>query len=163
MSAQIHEYTESDKEKLAELFYEFQSYIVHIDTLKRNILTPDYGRIYLQHILQKVEKHKGKIFIAEENSVMIGFVVGIIREQDDIEKISNVPTLTGEVLELYVEATSRTKGVGTMLLQKMEEYFKESHCTVVWLGVFSENEPARNFYKKHGYHDRDVFVLKPLT
>lgn len=163
MDVTIRAYQNTDREKLAELFYEFQSYFVHIDPLKRHILTPEFGKKCVETVLEETEKFQGKILLAKLQGTIIGCIVGVIKEQTEIDRLANIPTLTGEVLELYVEATSRSKGIGTKLLVQMEEYFKKNNCTVISIGVFAPNEPARNFYKKHGFQDRVVTVIKPLV
>ena len=56
----------------------------------------------------------------------------------------------------------RNNGVGTALLEKMEEYFKNNGCEYVFISVFAYNEKALSFYDKHNYHARMIDNIKKL-
>lgn len=47
-------------------------------------------------------------------------------------------------------------------MQKMETYFLEKNCDVVRIEVLSANRRAYDFYRKSGYNDRFVDVIKFL-
>jgi len=47
-------------------------------------------------------------------------------------------------------------------MDKMEAYFKNSGCEYVYLDVFWPNTWAIDFYRKLGYQDRMLTMIKPI-
>lgn len=63
----------------------------------------------------------------------------------------------GHVVTLDVDPGKRHSGLGTMLMQALEERFRQADCRSILLEVAVNNFAALSFYKKHGYS-----VLKTL-
>ena len=57
---------------------------------------------------------------------------------------------------------ARSKGIGQLLLNSIEKYFKKVGCEYVLIDVFAYNEKAINFYEKHDYHARMYTDIKKL-
>ena len=122
-----------------------------------------YGPAYLSDTLKKISKNKGIFYIAEDGEKTIGFAVARVLELSNINKIEQKrPTLAGEVMELYVIPAYRSHGVGKILMREAEKYLKGRGCGYVYLWVFQPNTNAREFYKKLGYLDRNIQVLKKV-
>ncbi len=68
----------------------------------------------------------------------------------------------GYVLELFVDKEFRNQNIGTNLMEKMEDYFRAKECDMSSLDVFATNAPGHEFYKKIGYMDRNVNLVKKL-
>ena len=68
----------------------------------------------------------------------------------------------GEILELIVSKTARSKGIGQKLIQKIEKYFKSIGCEYINVDVFAYNKNAINFYEKSGYHTRGLINIKKI-
>jgi GNAT superfamily N-acetyltransferase len=88
--------------------------------------------------------------------------VGTIPEQSKEDQLEHVPSKFGEVLEIVVKAGYRGKGAGTMLMNKLEEYFKENSCNISGVGVLAPNKNAHRLYSKLGYADRSFYMTKNL-
>lgn len=56
----------------------------------------------------------------------------------------------------------RLKGIGKLLMEKMEFYFKKKGCNVSGVDVFPPNRKAYRLYKKLGYRDRNIWMAKNL-
>jgi ribosomal protein S18 acetylase RimI-like enzyme len=54
-----------------------------------------------------------------------------------------------ELLQLWVEPSRRSAGVGSRLLREFEEHAARRGCDVFYLTTLSFQAP--NFYRKHGY------------
>ncbi len=162
MEAAIREYCDSDKTSFVRLMEELQDYLVSIDDLKRMRRMPEYGESYTERTLQNVAKNNGNIYIAETKERIVGLVVGIIPEQTKEELLELVPFKRGVVLELIVENGYRGKGVGTLLMEKIEDYFKQKGCSVSGVDVFPPNKNAYHLYCKLGYLDRNIWMTKKL-
>ncbi|MFJ7662348.1 GNAT family N-acetyltransferase [Lysinibacillus sp. NPDC097162] len=82
-------------------------------------------------------KLEGFAFI-NENKKIAGLVTYVIRE-DECEIIS-------------LDSTEEGKGIGTLLVQAVEEYAWQHRCTVVLLITTNDNLHALKFYQKRGYY-----------
>jgi GNAT superfamily N-acetyltransferase len=162
MKARIREYQGSDRTAFVKLMEQLMDYIVSIDDLKRTRRMPEFGESYTQRTLQKVAENNGIIYVAELDAELVGVVVGIIPEQTKEDQLEHVPSKCGEVLELAVKAGYRGRGVGTMLMNKLEEYFKENNCNRSGVGVLFPNKNAHRLYSKLGYKDRSIYMTKDL-
>ena len=162
MKARIREYQGSDRTAFVKLMEQLMDYIVSIDDLKRTRRMPDFGESYTQRTLQKVAENNGIIYVAELDSELVGVVVGTIPEQTKEDQLEHVPSKFGEVLEIVVKAGTRGRGVGTMLMNKLEEYFKENNCDISGVGVLVPNKNAHRLYSKLGYEDRSFYMTKDL-
>ena len=158
-SIKVIEY-KGDKKVLVKLIEELQDYLVKVDPLKRRIRLPEYGEIYIDNLLKEISENNGIIYIAEFKNTPVGMIAVIIEEftkNDEIEYISSKPA---KVLELIVSEKNRGKNIGKLLMDKMEEYFKTKECDIIQVKVFEPNKDAHGFYKKLGYQDRFIDMIK---
>jgi ribosomal protein S18 acetylase RimI-like enzyme len=162
MELVIREYCGSDRTALVRLFEELQDCLVSIDDLKRLRRAPEYSESYTERALQNVAKNNGMIYVAESEGRVVGLVVGIIHEQTKEELLELIPYKRGVVLELIVENEFREKGIGKLLMEKMEGYFKQNGCSAAMVEVFFPNKNALRLYRKLGYSERDVWMTKNL-
>jgi ribosomal protein S18 acetylase RimI-like enzyme len=123
---------------------------------------PEFGESYAERTLQKVAHNNGIIYVAELGGELVGAFVGTMPEQTEEDRLEHVPAKFGEVLELVVKAECRSKGVGTMLMKKLEEYFKENSCNIAGVGVLVPNKSAHRLYSKLRYEDRSYYMTKDL-
>ncbi len=74
--------------------------------------------------------------------------------------------LTGEreayVATLAVTETSGGRGVGTALMQRVEQWSRERGLHIVTLEVFAQNDVARRFYDRLGYQEETLKLVKVL-
>ena len=162
MNVKVREYQESDRTVFVKLMDELLDYIASVDDLKRIRRMPKFGEVHTRRLLQKVAKNNGMIYVAESDSKPIGVIVGTILEQSREDKLEHVPSRFGEVLELVVTPGYRGKGIGTMLMGRLEEYFKEHNCNIAGVGVLAPNKNAHRLYRKLGYNDRSFYLTKDL-
>lgn len=154
------EYEAAVKELMADL----QRRLVELDEKKVLRMDEDYGKKYLNYLLEDISEKGGRIFVAIKNGRVTGAVVcKIIADGDKERQITSRPVKYGFISDLIVEKEERGKGVGKMLLSAAEEYFAESGCEFVQLEVFAANSAALKTYRNSGYHE-DCFILyKPLN
>jgi GNAT superfamily N-acetyltransferase len=102
------------------------------------------------------------IYVAVENSNVLGFIAGIVEEVNGVDKLTVNLSKFGRVEELCVTDKIRSNGVGTLLMNKMEDYLKSKDCNYIYIDVFGPNIGAQNFYNKKGYNLRNVEVMKKI-
>jgi ribosomal protein S18 acetylase RimI-like enzyme len=162
MSIQIQEYTEDYKEQIIELFKNFQDYLIELDPLKRLRRLPEYAENVHRETLEVVKQKNGIFYVAVEDDRVIGFIVGVLEEQSKMSLLGATPAIMGRITELYIDERYRKQGVGSQLMQAVERYFTEKQCEYIWVEVFVPNRIAHEFYKKFGYCDRDIDMIKKL-
>ena len=158
----IIEYEDKYLEDVKDLLVELEEYIVSIDKDNLDQLHPEYREKMAILDLEEVKNNNGKCYIAVENDKVIGLIMGCIFSYDEYDYLDYKCPKRGEITELIVSKNVRSKGIGNMLISKMEEYFKSLGCEYVLVDVFAYNENAIKFYDKNGYHSRMYISIKKI-
>ncbi len=146
----IIEYNEKYLEDVKDLLVELEEYIISIDKDNLDRLHPDYREKIAIIDLDEVKNYSGKCFLAIENDKAIGLIMGTIPNYDKFDYLDYKYPPRGEITELIVTSKTRSKGIGNLLINKMEDYFKSQNCEYVVVDVFAYNEIGNNFYNKNG-------------
>lgn len=160
MKVEIREYKSSDRLHIVRCMEELQDYLVNVDEMKFTRRMPEYGEHFTKKLLQEVRDKNGRIYIAENEGEIVGFIAGIVYEWSSEVLLECIPLKSGRVLELFVDSKHRRQGIGKMLMRKMEECFRESGCDVLRVEVFEPNTEAYQFYQGLGYQDRIIDMIK---
>ncbi len=163
MSVSIREYRDNDQELFRRFIEKLQDFVVTTDPIKRIRKLLGFGEVALKRSLKNLKEKNGKIYFAVDNEKVIGYVFGFVLDKQTEDNLLEVePTQVGQIDDLYVDEEYRGKGIGKILIQKMEEYLKEQGCDSVWLEVFAPNKYAHDSYLKLGYMDREIGMLKKI-
>ncbi|MFC5972878.1 GNAT family N-acetyltransferase [Halomarina salina] len=68
----------------------------------------------------------------------------------------------GLVENLFVAPDQRDRGVGSELLEAAESALVADGAETVVLDVMADNEAARRFYRRHGYDQHRITMLKDV-
>jgi ribosomal-protein-alanine acetyltransferase len=96
-----------------------------------------------QHIANLLTDYNCISLVAKLNGMIVGFIIGMIH----IERNA----LVGHILTIDVLPSHRRRGIAQMLLQKIEEIFKERGVKSCRLEVREDNVAALKLYQKLGY------------
>lgn len=158
---EIITYSSEYDELIKDLLVELQEYIVSIDKDKYSILTKEYREKYFEKVMGEVTQYEGKIFLAKEENNIIGLIIGVINNESENTYDATTPKC-GRITELVVSKSYRFKGIGNLLLNKMEEYFKSVGCESVLINVLAYNDDAKELYYKNNYFDRNIEMIKKI-
>ena len=158
----IIEYDDKYLEDVRDLLVELEEYILTIDEDELDQLHPEYREKMALLDLQEVNENDGKCYLAIENDKAIGLIMGIIIKFDEYDYLDYKCPKEGEITELIVTSKTRNNGVGQLLMEKMEEYFKSVGCEYILVDVFAYNKNGINFYDKQGYHPRMHTGIKKI-
>ena len=158
----IVDYEDKYLENVKDLLLELEEYIVSIDEDHLDRVHPDYREKMAIVDLEEVKNNNGKCYLALDNDKVIGLIMGIVIKFDEYDYLDYKCPKEGEITELIVSKNARSKGVGNLLMKKMEEYFKSIGCKYILVDVFAYNENAIKFYDKEGYHNRMHRAIKKL-
>lgn len=156
----IIEYEEKYLEDVKELLVELEEYILTIDKDNLDQLHPEYRDKMAILDLEEVKNNEGKCYLAIEDNIVLGLIMGYVREYDEYDYLDYKCPRSGEISELIVSKKVRSKGIGNSLMKKMEEYFKSIDCEYIFIDVFAYNNIAIKFYEKQGYHTRGLIDIK---
>ena len=113
-------------------------------------------------LLQKAMKHPkpdSAIFIAEDET---GIPAGFIHLQTQTDYFNGEKH--AYISDLAVDKSFEGKGIGSLLLDKAEEWVLQKDYGFLTLYVFAGNKHARHLYEKRGF-DQEVIkyvkVIKP--
>ena len=158
----IIEYEDKYLEDVKDLLVELEEYIISIDEDNLDNLHPEYREKMAILDLEEVKNNNGKCYLAIENDKAVGLIMGCIFSYDEYDYLDYKCPKRGEITELIVTSKIRSKGIGYMLISKMEEYFKYKGCEYILVDVFAYNNIGINFYDKCGYHSRMYTNIKKI-
>lgn len=93
-------------------------------------------------------RDKDGIFVALIDVKPVGFAAVDSNWFSRIER-----KIVAELHELFVTREVRGKGVASRLLKEAENYGKKKRRDEMGLWVGESNEPAKDFYRKHGFKE----------
>ncbi len=98
-------------------------------------------------------------FVATRNEKVIGFALGNIIEKE------NSAWRYGYCVWLGVDPNLERSGVGSALFTAMRDKFIELGARMILVDTDANNEPAINFFKKHGFdhENKHVYLSMNLT
>lgn len=163
MPINIREYTDADFKELDRCIIELTDFSVKADPLGLYCRHPDFSPTYTELVLQDVRKNDGVIFLAYDEDRAVGYIIGVVEESTEKARLESKVMRSGKILELYVADSHRGSGLGRQLMEAMERYLKEKKCTIIQVTeVLEANQSAHVFYKKLGYQDRFIDMVKLL-
>jgi ribosomal protein S18 acetylase RimI-like enzyme len=113
---------------------------------------------YLAHMLRRCAEATGRVFVAEEDGGIVGFVgvlARVVPEPDESQAYAYVSDLV--VLPAY-----RRRGIGRALLEEAEAYARREGARSLRVAVLARNNGAGRLYHRMGFSDYTVQLVKPL-
>ncbi len=151
----IRKATLKDFEQLKKLRAEF--FLLEASTDK--YVNKEWVKRGLPIALGKSLRNKDEIhLVAEENKQLVGYAAS--------EIIKNPGWATykkqGHLYNLYITPEHQKEGIGTKLLEKSLEWFKEKKIQDLKIMSYVENARARKLYNKYGFKDY-LLILKKIN
>jgi len=97
-------------------------------------------------IAKKLKRDPDLFIVAELNGLIIGSVLG------------GFDGRRGMVYHLAVEDSYRKKGIGTVLMNELENRMKQRGCIRSYLLVTRDNLDAIRFYENTGWEQMDLLI-----
>lgn len=159
---EIIEYEDKYLDSVRDLLVELEEYIISIDKDELDIVHAEYREKMALIDLEEVSNNNGKCYLAIDNNCVIGLIMGTIPSYNKYDYLDYKCPKRGVITELIVSNKVRSKGIGKLLMQKMEKYFKDQGCEYILVDVFAYNGNAKAFYERCGYHSRMITNIKKI-
>jgi len=155
----IRPYEEKDEKEFKKSIIDLQNFECDFDPeMLSGEATVD---AWFNHILEENRKKDGQIFVAEVDENVVGFIS--LRIEPKVEEILLPNIKSVFVSDFIVNREFRGKGIGKLLMAKAYEYAKEKNIPYIKLSVFSANTNAKEMYRKLGFEDQSVTMIKKLN
>ena len=120
----------------------------------------DMANSYVELLLDRCSGTSGRVFIAETDQTVVGFVGVITRvEPNDPDEEATPYTY---ISDLVVLSAYRRRGIGSALLRHAEAYARDQGMTLVRINVLAKNQAAGQLYRTLGFDDYRIQLLKRL-
>jgi len=143
----------------------FQRFILGSNTVEAQFasdrrLDAAVGEEFLPELIERAASKQGRIFVAEEAGIVIGWAVCYVNQEEIYVRPEE--RSHGHVAELFVEEAARGRHVGRALLKSCEDHFRSLGLKSALIGALSHNTRAVNAYRAAGYADYAVNLRKIL-
>lgn len=106
----------------------------------------------INKLLRNLNNRTGRLFVAYFNNKVIGFLWFFIIDINCLRKV--------HINSIAVDSSFRTKGVGTALLNKVEQEAMALDASYLELYVDNNNETAISLYENVGYEKKKIVMGK---
>lgn len=111
---------------------------------------------YVKDIINETKGKDGLILVAQIHGEVVGYIAGKVEfEIENKHKYFRI-------WDLSVLPNFRGKGVGSLLLNKLEHCVDEMGIKKIGMGVLSGNTRAYELYKRLGYKDYSIDLIKDV-
>ena len=115
-------------------------------------------KIHYYDIAAFIKSNKAEVFVAIEEGEIIGSGYGLIKNNDSKFKHS----IHGYVGFMYVLEKYRGKGISTLILNHIFNWFKTKNITETRLQVYEKNPSAIKAYEKVGFEKNLIEMIHYL-
>jgi ribosomal protein S18 acetylase RimI-like enzyme len=114
---------------------------------------------YCERIHERCRDAAGQIYVAEDDSVVVGFVTVLARES--FTELDDPPGQYALIADLVVLESQRGRGIGRQLLERAERHAKQAGATELRIGVLANNGVARRLYLDVGFQPHlEIFTKR---
>jgi ribosomal protein S18 acetylase RimI-like enzyme len=149
---------ERDAPGLRACFVELQEYERALDP--RLLPAEEIALPYLERMLERCRSWRGKVFVAEVDGALAGFVC--VWAKVPQEELDQDPREQAYVSDLVVVASQRDRGIGRALLSRAEAYARAEGAPALGIGVLARNTGALELYRELGFSDYMLQMKKDL-
>jgi len=152
-----------DMKKLIELWEGYESY--HLGLTKEK-----YMQKFLQtnknaipemekYFKKKISSEDSDILVAEDSGEIVGFIMLSVYESSPIAEVKKY----GHIGYFFVNQNMRGKGIGKEIYKKSMDWFKEKEVKRISLEVNFLNKKTIELYRKLGFKEFEINMIKDFS
>jgi GNAT superfamily N-acetyltransferase len=150
----IRPYQDANAESVKSLIRELQSYERGLEASLAEP-TDAFADHYLVRLIADTQSD-GIVLVAVNNGMVVGYAAGT--RETDIQEASAY----FYVLDLSVAETMRGQGIGSALMQAMEDFARQQGHTRLMVGVLASNARTHGLYRRLSFRDYVIELVKDL-
>ena len=135
-----------DKHQVLAIWKELMEYHIKISAIDYEMVD-DAPDIFMRFYENNVRSRNKTAIIAEEDGVVIGYLLGVIQKRPPVFKTA----YQAYISDMSVTKSKRNIGIGSKIVEAFVAWAKEKEIKYIVLTVIPENEIGRAFWKKHGF------------
>lgn len=151
----IRDARKTDIDSIFELWVESMKFHEELDPLIFGFIS-EKSNVAKRFIGEQFNKKSSVILVAEKEDRVIGYLLGEIRERLPFQRLQ----VTGYIWDIVITSGERNKGIGSLLLEKAFDFFKDRNLDTVMLNVSEKNRNAQRFYERHGFEPYLRYMVK---
>ncbi len=156
----IRDYRDADESAVLAIIHDLQR---HERAFESRLKSPEeIGSWYIRELLASVEKHKGRLLVAEANGLVAGYACLLV-DVSSADQREEILYSYSQVSDLAVLSTHRGLGLGQALIAACEGIARGQGQKWIRLGVLAANQDARRFYARSGFSEMWLTLEKGLT
>jgi|GEM_PF-872309 len=148
-----------DLPKLITLWQQQYEYHHDLDSQYYVSNSEELNKKFQSYLTKAIKENAPYILIAKDDNKMIGFIT---YEKVDADYFDTNFKEHSDILELFVKEDYREKGVGKLLMDKVEKFFKNKGINTLSLQCSTFNKNALSFYKHLGLVNRQTLLYKKI-
>ena len=146
-----------DFETLEDLYRELEEDGVFYQP-QHFVLSPKGARsVYMEGILESDDQ---ALFVAEDDGRVIGFAHVVLIKSKPFSCLK--PETAMYLQDLVVTEEYRNRGIGSMFMETVKKYGRESGADFFRTQVFPGNTDGLRFYKRNGFTETMITIEAPL-
>lgn len=138
-----------------------QTYSLYYENIPGDYKKPPAKTLPKGTFLNMLEDKDALVIVAEKNHKVVGVLYSTI-EKDEGDEWSE-PYHRISVEEISVHPHFIKRGIGTMLMKKVENWAKGKKIKNMATLVFDFNKNAIKFYEKNGYKPYSIRMIKKIA
>ena len=158
MTYTIRLYQPVDRPQVEACLFELQEFEQRFD--KFTLPARETIAMYMTELLELCERHNGRIYVAEHEGIVVGMVSAYLKHEDDVLTSLNDYVYVSDIVLL---PDHRGQRLGSTLLELIEAYAREVGYALMVIGALAPNDAALRTYRKFGFRDREVTLVKELN
>lgn len=115
---------------------------------------------YIAHLFECCAKWRGRMFVAEVDGAVVGFLC--VYGHCPQEELDESPEPYAFVSDLVVLPQYRNRGIGARLLEVADAYARECGMQQIKIGVLQRNGGALRLYERVGFRPYRIELTKRL-
>lgn len=158
MKVKIRRATKKDLPQLVKLWRKFMKYHLKLSPFYMKLVRNAHREWIKYMKAKKLGKKNSVVFVAVKDKKLIGYATANVKKNKPIYKLKRY----GVFGSFFVLSEYRGKGIGTMLKNKVFEWFKSKKIKHVEIGIMVGNERVKKLYERWGFKDYSIDMRRKL-
>jgi len=145
-----------DINSIVELWYEMMLFHVNISDIYK--MKANAKALYHDYVNECILDSNKEIFLYENNRIISGYIFLELTTLPPVYEENRI----GVITEIGVNSKERKGGIGKLLLNRAENWFREQDIYRAECMVSIDNPVSQSFWKKNGYEGYNEMCYKYL-